>query len=108
MRLPELRRLGRRGPRRVKWSSQSEWQEQQIGSAGEFEPLQFEVVRAGRDSQLWRESVERYHYLGCRVPVGAHLRYLVRGPRAPLACLWWSSPAWKIAARDCWIGWNEK
>jgi hypothetical protein len=107
VRLPELRRLGRRGPRRVKWSSQSEWQEKQIGSAGEFEPLEFEVVRAGRDSQLWREWVERYHYLGYRVPVGAHLRYVVRGPHTPLACLLWSSPAWKIAARDCWIGWSE-
>lgn len=107
VRLPELRRLGRRGPRRVKWSSQSEWQEKQIGSAGEFEPLQFEVVQAGRDSQLWREWVERYHYLGYRVPVGAHLRYLVLGPRAPLACLLWSSPAWRIAARDGWIGWSE-
>lgn len=108
VRLPEVRRLGQRGPRRVKWSSQSEWQEKQIGSAGEFEPLEFQVVRAGRDSQLWREWVERYHYLGYRVPVGAHLRYVVRCPRGPLACLLWSSPAWKIAVRDCWIGWSEK
>jgi Druantia protein DruA len=107
VRLPEVRCLGRRGPRRVQWSAQSEWQEKQIGSAGEFEPLQFEVVQAGRGSQLWREWVERYHYLGYRVPVGAHLRYLVRSPRAPLACLLWSSPAWKIAVRDGWIGWSE-
>ena len=108
--LPELRRLGRRGPRRVTWSSQSEWQEEQMGSGGQFEPLQFEVVQGGRDSQLWREWVERYHYLGYRVPVGAHLRYLVRSPRCGmqvLACLLWSSPAWKIAVRDCWVGWSE-
>ena len=66
VRLPEVRRLGRRGSRRVEWSSQSEWQEKQIGSAGEFEPLEFQVVQGGRDSQLWREWVERYHYLGYR------------------------------------------
>ncbi len=108
VRLPEVRRLGRRGSRRVKCSSQSEWQETQIGSAAEFEPLEFQVVQGGRDSQLWREWVERYHYLGYRTPVGAHLRYLVRSPRGPLACLLWSSPAWKIAVRDCWIGWSEK
>ncbi len=111
VRLPEVRRLGRRGPRWVKRSSQSEWQEKQIGSGGEFEPLELQVVERGRDSQLWREWVERYHYLGYRVPVGAHLRYLVRSPRCGrqvLACLLWSSPAWKIAVRDCWIGWSEK
>jgi len=25
-----------------------------------------------------------------------------------LACLSWSSPAWKMAARDQWIGWNAE
>ena len=32
-------------------------------------------------------------------------RAQVRNPA--LACLLWSSPAWKMAARDCWIGWSE-
>lgn len=44
------------------------------------------------------------------MPFGASLRYLVRSQRAPenvLACLLWSSPAWKMAARDQWIGWND-
>ena len=47
----------------------------------------------------------RYHYQGYRVPFGAHLRYLVRSERYPehvLACLLWTSPAWKMAARDRW------
>ena len=30
-----------------------------------------------------------------------------RAPENVLACLLWSSPAWKMAARDCWIGWSE-
>lgn len=25
-----------------------------------------------------------------------------------LACLFWCSPAWKMAARDEWIGWNAE
>ncbi len=107
LRLPEVRRLGRHGSRQIELSSQGEWQQKQIGSAGEFEPLSFEVVKGGQDSQPWREWIERYHYLGYRVPVGAHLRYWVRSPRGPLACLLWSSPAWKITARDRWIGWDE-
>lgn len=107
VRLPAVRRSGGRGPRRVKWTSQSDWQQKQIGSAGEFEPLEFRVVQRGREGQLWREWLERYHYLGYRVPVGAQLRYLVCSPRGPLACLLWSSPAWKITERDRWIGWTE-
>jgi Druantia protein DruA len=107
VRLPEVRRLGRRGSRQVELSFQGEWQQRQMGSAGEFEPLRFEVVQRGRDTQLWREWVERYHYLGYRVPVGAHLRHLVHSPCGPLACLLWSSPAWKIKVRDRWIGWSE-
>ena len=110
VRLPEVRRLGRRGPRRVKLSSQSEPKAEWVGSAGELEPLELEVVEGERDSRLWREWVERYHYLGYRVPVGAQLRYVVRSPHCGmevLACLLWSSPAWRIAVRDRWIGWSE-
>jgi hypothetical protein len=43
--------------------------------------------------------------------VGANLRYLVRSPRSGeqvLACLLWSSPAWRMAPRDQWIGWNQE
>lgn len=79
-------------------------------TAGELEPLRIETVRADSDeSVLWRELVERHHYLGYRVPVGANLRYLVRTDRLAgrvLACLLWSSPAWKMSVRDQWIGWS--
>src|SRR3989338_3638137 len=63
VRLPEVRRLGRRGSRRVQCNSQSEWQQKQIGSAAEFEPLEVQVMQGGRDSQLWRGWGERHHYL---------------------------------------------
>src|SRR5258708_7510958 len=41
--------------------------------------------RPSRDPP-WREQVERYHYLGCCVPFGAHLRYWVRNRERELAC----------------------
>ncbi|TPW13938.1 MAG: hypothetical protein FD130_1476 [Halothiobacillaceae bacterium] len=110
LRLPELRALGRRGSRRVGLSSKSEPQADLIGSAGEFEPLQLEVVEEREELRRWREWVERYHYLGYRVPVGAQLCYWVRSPRCSMqvmACLLWSSPAWRIAVRERWIGWSE-
>jgi hypothetical protein len=77
--------------------------------------LHLEVVRGGQadhsgNHALFKELLDRHHYLGYRVPFGASLRYLVRSERAPenvLACLLWSSPAWKMAARDAWIGWSD-
>ena len=42
--------------------------------------------------------------------MGATLRYLVRSAQAPdqaLACLGWTSAAWRIAVRDRWIGWRD-
>src|SRR2546426_10940458 len=72
----------------------------------ELEPLRLSLVDAS-SSRLWRQLIEQFHYLGWRVPYGAHLRYFVKsGSGQILACLLWTSPAWKIAARDRWIGWN--
>ena len=105
--LPALREAGPRGPRVVESSVRSDPQAEISGSAGQFEPCRLDVVRGGTDSQLWSEYVERYHYLGYRVPVGANLRYLVRSADQVLACLLWSSPAWKMAPRDRWIGWSQ-
>ena len=61
------------------------------------------------ESHLWRQLIARFHYLGWRVPFGAQLRYFVKSVDGHiLACLSWTSPAWKIAARDSWIGWNPE
>jgi len=110
--LPELRCRGPRGPRQVGPTRCGDPQPEIRGSAGQLEPLRLEVVAAGSAaSELWRELVARHHYLGYRVPFGANLRYLVRSSQSPdqvLACLLWSSPAWKIAVRDRWIGWNPE
>jgi hypothetical protein len=42
------------------------------------------------------------------VPFGANLRYWVRSSDRDLACLLWTSPAWKMQARDAWIGWTDE
>jgi hypothetical protein len=111
IRLPEVRGLGRRGTRKVALTECSEADSAVEGSAGDFEPLVLQPLDgSGPDGRLWRELIERYHYLGYRTPVGAHLRYLVRSERVGgrvLACLLWTSPAWKMAARDRWIGWDD-
>jgi hypothetical protein len=62
----------------------------------EVAPLSIEPVATETDRAMWIELVERYHYLGHRVPFGAHLRYLFRISRIEpkvVGCLQFSSPA---------------
>jgi hypothetical protein len=108
LQLPELRQRGGRGPRRADGSRPPGEPTPVAGAARECEPLELARVEGPAESRRWREQMERYHYLGCRVPFGAHLRYWVRNRDRELACLLWTSPAWKMQARDVWIGWSDE
>lgn len=71
--------------------------------------VKLEVLRDQADLQLWKELVDRYHYLGHKTAFGASLRYLIRHDDGrPLGCLQFSSPALKVACRDRWIGWERQ
>jgi len=108
LKLPGLRNLGGRGPRRADISASDGEPVPVECAASECEPLELVLVESQAESRRWREQVERYHYLGCRVPFGAHLRYWACHGGRELACLLWTSPAWKMQARDEWIGWNDE
>jgi len=103
-----LRHSGGRGPRRVDISPPCLEPEPIECAARQCEPLELALVEGPVESRLWREHMERYHYLGCRVPFGANLRYWVRNRDRELGCLLWTSPAWKMQARDAWIGWSDE
>lgn len=106
--LPPLRRSGRRGPRIPTLTELSEAQPPLQTAIADLEPLGLRLVQKP-DQGLFRQFLQRYHYLGYRTPVGANLRYFVQaGNGRILACLQWSSPAWTMAARDRWIGWNSR
>ena len=79
------------------------------GELGDIRPVVLEVVRSSEQRLLFRELVGRHHYLGHAVPFGAHLRYLVYAstPARVVGCVQFSSPAWRMAARDGWIGWDD-
>lgn len=81
-----------------------------VGSLAELEPLAIERVSSLEQRLLFRELVGRHHPLGHKVPFGAQLRYLVfvtRPERTVVGALQFSSPAWRMAARDQWIGWDD-
>lgn len=81
-----------------------------VGTVRDVAPVALEPVEDLQAQQWFRELMGRYHYLGYRVPFGAQLRYLAfvsRPQRAVVGALQFSSPAWRIAVRDQWIGWDE-
>jgi hypothetical protein len=80
------------------------------GTVRDVAPIVIERVTTTDDRLLFRELVGRHHYLGHAVPYGAQVRYLIyatRPQRQVVACVQFSSPAWRMAPRDAWIGWDD-
>lgn len=97
-------------PTRVPVSARGEPGAVLEGSVRDVAPVVLEAVDKPVEQALFRELVGRYHYLGYRLPYGAQLRYLVfasQPRRQVVGCVQFSSPAWRMAARDRWIGWEE-
>lgn len=76
------------------------------GSVEQLGALELEWVRGRERSALWNRLIERYHYLGYTPLPGAQLRYLVHGAPGVLGAIGFGAAAWKVAARDRWIGWD--
>jgi hypothetical protein len=76
------------------------------GSAGEHDRPYIELVNS-QDGYLWDYLVYHHHYLGLPKLVGEYLKHLVYINGQVVACLSWASGAWKIKARDQFIGWDE-
>jgi len=77
----------------------------------DYQPLRLQLVEDLTGRRQFQQYIQRYHPLGYRFPYGAQLRYVVKG-RAPspdvLACLLFTSAAWKMVPRDAWIGWSNQ
>lgn len=64
------------------------------------ETITLEWAKGNSTESLWNVLVEKYHYLGHKIQVGRCLKYLIRGDGELLGAISFSSPAWKLAARD--------
>lgn len=110
--LPEKRQTGYCGPQKFKEArAEKEPYSRLSGSVEEFFPLDIERVRSREQRDLFRDLISRYHYLGYAMPFGARVQYLVhvtRPGREVVGCIQFSSPAWRMKARDQWIGWDDE
>jgi len=106
--LPQLRVTKPQGGHRFQADPRSDPQPPVCGRLSNYQPLRLQLVEDAVGRRLFQQYIQRYHPLGYRVPYGAQLRYLVRArTQDVLACLLFTSAAWKMAPRDTWIGWND-
>lgn len=73
----------------------------------ELAPLTLRQVAGRANSRLWNEYIARYHYLGYTPMAGSQMRYFVFEGERLLALLSFGASAWKLAARDRFIGWAD-
>jgi len=71
LRLPPLRPWAGRGPRQPNVSEAVSDPLPLECTASECEPLQLVLVEGEAESRRWRQTLQRYHYLGCPVPFGS-------------------------------------
>lgn len=111
--LPVAKQAASHAPRsRVELTVQTEPRPVIQGTLKDIAPVTLKRVASSEDLARWKELIARYHYLSYRVPFGASLRYLIQISRAEgqivVGCLQFSSPAWRLEARDRWIGWSDR
>jgi hypothetical protein len=78
------------------------------GTVGDLTGLRLEIVEGERLSRIFNALVQKYHYLGYRPLPGAQIRYLIKSEEGILGAISFGGAAWKVAARDNWIGWDAR
>ena len=104
--LPAPRRRHSNGTLHRRRTPQAEPELPIIARVDALPALQLRPLADQREAQLWREYVDRYHYLGYTPLPGAQMRYLVTSQRRVLAVVGFGASAWKAAPRDRFIGWS--
>ncbi|MGH9463356.1 MAG: Druantia anti-phage system protein DruA [Vicinamibacteria bacterium] len=110
VKLPCRREQRPRGPTSINYTEAGRERPRREGKLADVAPVTLGLVANAEERALWRELVERYHYLGHKVAFGAHLRYLVwisRPRRELCGCMQVSSAARWLQARDGFIGWDD-
>ena len=72
-------------------------------------PLTMHHVTGGTPaSRHWNEYIARYHYLGYTPLSGSQMRYVIHAGDQRVALLSFGASAWKLAARERFIGWTPE
>jgi len=108
IKLPEPQKKNCNGKINIKLTSVSEPGLPILAPAGKLGEIIFRQIKARKDSNLWNQLIERYHYLRYIPQAGEQIRYLVFSDDLPLAALGFGAAAWTVAPRDNFIGWSSQ
>lgn len=82
--------------------------ESSLQELGEIELIRVNNAK-DKHYQIWKMLIEKYHYLGHGKLYGLQIRYLIKSERLGwIGAISFSSPAWRLQAREDWIGWHEE
>jgi hypothetical protein len=73
---------------------------------GELPRPDFKIAHDSASRQLWNYLIDTYHYKGCRIVVGRHIKYLVYVEGQLIACFAFADAVLQLHSRDQWLGWN--
>jgi hypothetical protein len=68
----------------------------------------FKIAHDSARRQLWNYLIDTYHYKGCRIVVGRHIKYLVYVEQQLIGCFGFADAVLQLRSRDQWLGWNEQ
>lgn len=80
-----------------------------VTSLAELGEVRLEAVDGTDEarSRRWWGMMSAHHPLGAGPLCGAQIRYFILSRAGILGGLSFSAPAWRVQARDDWIGWND-
>ena len=105
--LPSPERKNGNGNTRPKITAASNPQRPLCSRIDKIGEINLHLVSSHKDSSLWNEVIQRYHYLGYTPLPGAQLRYLIFRSSTLLGALGFGAAAWSAAPRDHFIGWTS-
>ena len=100
------------GARPVTWKAREAPAPQAVEFVGrlcDLGAVELQVVTGGTaESRQWNGLMRAYHPQGSGPLCGAQLRYLIVSRLGVVGGLAVSAPAWRLSARDAWLGWNDE
>jgi len=91
----------------IKHTHRSEPKEEIYLPVDAMPELKVIICKTKNEKSLWNEYIDRYHYLGHSPIPGAYMKYCIYAENEMVALIGFGACAWRVAARDTFIGWSE-